>query len=490
MAYNVQTISRQIYNAISSNRTTWLIIALFVAQCVWLAFTMLYPSPYDESYHYALIDLYTNQYGPFVSEQPDSVAALGDITRNASFLFHYLLSFPARILGYIIQGNSLIVLLRIINIAFVASGLFIFVRLFRRIGATRGVINITLLAVIMIPIFSLTAATINYDNLLFLLVAVSLLLAQDLYVKRGNMFSRLALLVLVSMSALMVKFTFLPFIAAIFGFLFYHFLSNRTTYLTTFKRHARKVSVTQKTLFALATCLLIFCGVMTYGVNIVQYQKITPRCEQVQPVSVCSQSYVWSREKRIQSEPKATSYDPVRYTLYYWLDSMSNNAVSTGANTSEGGFDAAASPIILYYAMWFYLMTGIVLFLCFAREIARKHKIGLILTVLIVYSFIVWLYLYQSYSSLGSALALQPRYLLPVIPIFLLFATWAWARLLRNHVTIGVACILIAILLLLQGGGILTYLVSSKPTWYFQVRIVKQLNYKAQRAAEQIIIGR
>jgi hypothetical protein len=114
-----------------------------------------------------------------------------------------LLSFSTTSLAFLhaflatsFRGNSLIVLLRIINIAFVASGLFIFVRLFRRIGATRGVINITLLAVIMIPIFSLTAATINYDNLLFLLVAVSLLLAQDLYVKRGNMFSRLALLVL------------------------------------------------------------------------------------------------------------------------------------------------------------------------------------------------------------------------------------------------------------------------------------------------------
>lgn len=487
MNRKVRKVSAQIYTALCSKRLTKIILLLFILQCSWLAFTMLYPSPFDESYHFTLIDLYAKQYSPIIGEQPAEVAALGDVTRNVSFLYHYLLSFPFRFFSYFIEGNSIFVLLRLVNVAFVTLGLITFIRLFRRIGASLGVINVALFALIMIPIFPLTAATINYDNLLFLLIPLALTLSQNIYERKRNLVINTGLFTIVSISALMVKFTFIPIFVAILGFLLYSLFTNRNSYTTSFTRHYKAVTFTQKVLLSFTILAVVLLGVLSYGVNIIEYRKITPRCEQVQPVSVCSQSYVWSREQKIKDESKGPTFDIVRYTLYYWLDSMTNNTVSTGANTSEGGFDSAASPKILYFSMWFYLVTGGALFLYYAKDITRKHRINLLSTVLVMYVIIVWLYLYQSYASLGSALALQPRYLLPIIPIYLLYATWAWSRLLRNHVVLGVACIFIATFLLLQGGGILTYLISSKPTWYFQNQKVLQLNKYAQKTARKII---
>src|SRR5690606_13310144 len=113
-------------NFIGSKTFFILIIALAVIQGIWYALSFQ-PSIFDEGKHFARILFYTQHLSPFLGEQDPAWDSLGAISRDASYLFYYLMSFPLRLIQVFTDNPTVqLISLRIINLGIFVAGLFIY----------------------------------------------------------------------------------------------------------------------------------------------------------------------------------------------------------------------------------------------------------------------------------------------------------------------------------------------------------------------------
>src|SRR5262249_18468844 len=123
-------MQQKITAAISSRWFFYTTVGLLVVQAAWIALTARYPQAFDEQFHMGIIQLYAHQWSPFFAQQPAGSDSLGPLTADTSFLYHYLLSFPYRIVEHFTSDlKTQIVALRLINIGLLAWSLFIFRKL-------------------------------------------------------------------------------------------------------------------------------------------------------------------------------------------------------------------------------------------------------------------------------------------------------------------------------------------------------------------------
>lgn len=476
---------------LSSSKFSYFLVFIFLFQGSWLAFSLIYPIPFDESYHFKLIQLYSDQLSPLFLSQPEEASQLGDITRNGSFLFHYLLSFPYRLVELATDNTTLqIIFLRLVNVLIVALGLLAFIRLFKDLRVPRITTNMILACLISIPIFPLLATNINYDNLLFLILPLNIHYLWKVIGSKRQSIDTHIIFWAFTLAGCLVKFSYVPIALVIVVYYLTKVLRNGPKQLISQLRKSIKV-VPRKRLLALSAVLfaLITALVLTYGVNLVKYQKINPNCEQVQPVQVCSKSFVWSRNQRLKNEQKLPPADPVRYTFIIWMDHMTNNTLAAGANTTERTIEPAASPMILYFTMWGLLVGSVLMVSYYWRELRTRPLSGLFLVIILVYTLVLWANLYQTYLTTGRPLAIQPRYLLLILPLALFFAVEAWRLFFSKRKTIGLTLIVLVFLLATQGGGFTTFLLKSRNTWYWQNTYVISANEFAQKVVKTYVLA-
>ncbi|MGZ6005513.1 MAG: hypothetical protein ACXWLH_05205, partial [Candidatus Saccharimonadales bacterium] len=109
-----------LFRFLGSNVFSWIVIGLFAAQATWIAFSALFPMPFDEYYHFGIIKIYAHQLNPIITTQPQEANIYGDITRMSSYLFHYLMSFPYRLIAEFASSVTIqVIFLRLINVAMV-----------------------------------------------------------------------------------------------------------------------------------------------------------------------------------------------------------------------------------------------------------------------------------------------------------------------------------------------------------------------------------
>ncbi|HSX27213.1 MAG TPA: hypothetical protein VLG25_00335, partial [Patescibacteria group bacterium] len=115
--------AKKIQNLLASQIFFRLIIALSVLQGTWYALSFR-PYIFDEGVHIGFIEVYTERLNPFISTQHPSLDFLGEITRNTSYLYYYLMSWPLRLINFLTGSEfSRIVFLRLLHVALFAGGL-------------------------------------------------------------------------------------------------------------------------------------------------------------------------------------------------------------------------------------------------------------------------------------------------------------------------------------------------------------------------------
>src|SRR3954465_971475 len=123
-------VYRRLVSGLGSSWFFWLIVGLLVVQATWIAFSGRYPMAFDEDYHLGIIRLYAHHLNPFWSGQPAGADMYGAVFRDPSYLYHWLMSFPFRLVEHSSQMTQ-VMFLRLINIALLASALPLFRRLLR-----------------------------------------------------------------------------------------------------------------------------------------------------------------------------------------------------------------------------------------------------------------------------------------------------------------------------------------------------------------------
>ncbi len=474
-----------------------LIMGLFVLQALWIALSGLYPMAFDEDFHLGIISIYAHHISPFLAAQPEGSAQFGAVARDPSYMYQYLMSFPYRLIGLFTNDQTVrVLILRFLDIGLFAWGLVLFRRLMLRTGASRAIVHVCLLVLVLLPVTPLLAAQINYDNLFFPLVALALLWAADLASTIGKRRMDAALVLRLTMLCLftsLVKYAFLPIFAVIALYLalkavsmFGSWKELRSAFMISL-RSASKLAVTLL-LVGLAVSGLLFA--QRYVVNALRYHTPVPACDKVLSVDECSAYGPWARDRHYKQTKTGTDHNPVIFMgdwLYgMWLRTFfAVDGPGTRYQTRGPLLFPGISAII-------FTVSGMVLVAVYGKRVFRRYG-GSALTLMALASFfyvaVLWLDNFAAYVSTGQPVAINGRYLLPVMLPLLLIGALSAGECLRGQEKAKMAVAALGVLSLLWGGGALTYILRSNDAWYRDNAAVRSANHAVQDTLGPITPG-
>ncbi len=496
----VQPVADFIYRILASDKFFVVLLGVFILQAVWLAFTAIYPMPFDEYAHVGAIQLYAQQWSWIVTEQPLNTGIIGDLTREPSFLYRWLMSYPYRALDNFLSVDQTIIAMRLMNVAMVAGGLALFRRLLREWGLSRRIINVVLLAFVMTPIVPFLAAHVNYDNLMFLLTPVVFLYATRIIKTNEGLVQHLAFFLLIGATASLAKQTFLPIMAIVTSYLAWVVL----------RRNGRKVfqifrKSWQETPKNLALLVIIFglvavsiMAVERYGRNLVRYGTVRPKCQVVQPVQLCEDFGPWYRDNVVnaQNRPAEPPYGNELSFSQYWVSRMMRGYFAIFQHTptqavweKEPYGPIVSKPLLPANSIFacFVAIAGLFAVIWQRRKIWESPYLRFALVVSSVYALTMWAFNYSSYLRLWKAEAIQARYTYPLM--ILVFALVAWAinkSITRRQIK---AWLVVAMLVFyVWGGGIAGWLIRADDTWRWQHPLVQDINHTAQNILRFTVI--
>jgi hypothetical protein len=493
----IKKILLKIYQTLNSKKFFWIIVGLLILQAIWFALSAQYPMAFDENYHFGLIQIYSHQLTPFITKAPANAAVFGDVTRYDSYLYHYLMSFPYRLITVFTSNQVLqIIILRFMNIGLFVGGMLLFRRLLRRVKISERLTNLSMLVLVLIPVVPFLAATISYDNLIFLLVPLIAILAlncRDGIVNHKKIPApSLIFLLVVGMLGSLVKYPFLPIFVAAIIYLLVVFIrsSGKKELLKTITASFIK---SKHWLQAILIISLIVSGglfIERYGVNLVQYHSIEPDCGKINSLSYCIQYGPWARNYNHSVVVAATNPDPdpsIWLFAPYWLGSMMYR-LFFAINYNYVSAFPLPMPIAIFSII---SIIGIIACCAFWKRIIRFDRRLLLFGAIIVVYILGLIYInFSEYLQYRAMVAVNGRYLVIVLPLVFALVGIAFKYLFRKRSQLFfVIFSIITILLMLQGGGALTYLLRSDSTWYWQNKTLINFNLTLKNITSSLIIG-
>lgn len=500
--YNGRQVKNRLLNrvaiVIGSRRFWYGVLAFFVVESLWVAFSARYPMAFDEDFHMGVIKIYSHHWLPFLTAQPDGANQFGALQSDPSYLYHYLMSFPYRLIAACTDSQAVqVITLRLLNIPLALGAIVLFRRVLVRLGASSALAHTALAVFVLIPIVPLLAGQVNYDNLVLLLMAWMCLLAFDVYaaLRQGVFLVRTVLvLAVVCLLASLVKYAFLPMVVVTGVFLAvgawqgFHEMGWRALWAAVV---AHWQGLSRRTAVGLLLVLLVSAGLFAqrYGLNVMRYHAPIPSCEIVLNDTACREYGPWLRNYEL-SEAKGEAMPPMSPAGYtwLWLESLHyrlffvvNGPFDDFRNYPPMPLPAAVAIVVA--------VSGVVAIGLFGRRIFAGRPLLLYAAALtLFYMLVLWAEDYSQFVETGQPVAINGRYLLPVLP--LLAAVFgralhvAWSHTPRFKPVAVVA----VLLLFLQGGGVISFILRSDAGWYWQNSTVWHVNNAARRSLAPFVV--
>lgn len=480
----------KIVNFLGSRLFFRIVVGVLVLQSVWIALSGRYPMAFDEDFHLGIIRLYAQHIGMFWGSQPEGANAFGAVARDPSYLYHFLMSFPYRLIHLFTNNQTTIVLwLRAINIALFAASLPLYRRLLARTGVSRAVVNSCLAVFVLIPIVPLLAAQINYDNLLLPVVATTLLVAlamvEKIRTKKRLDLQLAAYLLTLLMLGSLIKYAFLPIAIAVFGCVAVYCYRAHFTKKQLIKSFA---ALTPRTRWLLALMLVVSLSLFSerYLVNTIRYHNPVPACDKVLDIKSCSEYGPWSRDYNLSLAKDEASVDhrPLHYASEWfygmWLRTFFAVDGPTTHFQTRGPFVIPGIGAIIFASL-----AGAAV-LVKGWSLRHKYSVPALTLFGIVsacYLIVLWLDEYREYLHTGQPVAINGRYLLPILPLILVIGALSLNALFGKFHTLKLAFAALVFGSLLWGGGALTYILRSNDAWYWPgAKPMHSLNHTIQHA--------
>lgn len=500
-------MQQKIIAILRSDRFFAATVLLLIVQAGWIALTARYPQAFDEQFHFGIIQQYAYHWSPFFTRQPAGADVLGPLTANTSFLYHYLLSWPYRLAAlFITHRAGQVIVLRLVNIALFVCSLYIFRRLLLLLPASKALAHTLLFFFVLIPVVPLLAGQINYDNLLMPLAALSLLWMVRFVAawRRDSRFPvawALRLLIL-GLFTVTVKYPYAPMFAAILLTVAYIAWRMRRGLWRSVVRQVRAMPLYGRLLYVIIGMLAIVLVSGSYGRNFVQYHTPLPTCETVLGTARCMAQAPWARDYQFahDGQPKPSPIGSIPAYDWGWISqSITELVFSISSNFEADGTTVeyhVADPLpVLQVLAWVVFVGGALLIIVFRRQLWQLDGIKLIALVTVLYVGALWAQDYQGYLRTGYPVAIHGRYLLPLLPAWLACIGLSCSWLLRSprlermrwpgHVWLVAGAMVLA----LQGGGFVTYIVRSDASWFWQQGSAAKVNHVVRKALQPVIIG-
>lgn len=468
------------------------IVGLAIAQGLLYAL-LLQPTLFDELRHIQFIQFYAGHIDPFVAVQSPGQDYLGQVAREPSYLYYYLMSFVYRFVELFTHDFfTQVLVLRLVSIACFTASLYILRNILNELGFSLGVINATLLSFVLVPVVASVIGVISYDvgvlplTLLVIYFTIKILKSKTISLKYVAIVYGLICL------ASVIKFTSLPIslicsiaIAAHVARLYWHKPKALIKSVRTEAGRYSKLAVAGAlVLLTIGTLLFVERPVQ----NLLTYKSLSPTCldtiETADAAERCEKNYVYKRNADFLRE-KPASFQPgslVEFTLSPWISGMSNTSVQQ--------YPDKAPSNILQYAAYAVLLGGLAVFLLAYRDLARKYKLVPFIAIIIaVHAFSVLYSNYQGFAYLGQPVAISARYLIPVLALFIVLVVVSLNHLvpnLKKHLVV----VFIGVLVLgSQGLGIVTHFASVEKPYYWQNQISTEVGNNISNIFRSVTLG-
>lgn len=497
----IEKASRKLFKFLSSDLFFKLIIVWFIVETLWAAFSLVYPMAFDENYHLGIIQVYASQWSPIIGHQPAGTSYLGELTYLPSFLYHYLMSFPYRLIHlFTSDQTTTVIILRLLDIAMFTGGLVVFKRLLQKLGVSKLITNLSTLMMTFAPSVVLLAAEINYDNMLFLATPIFLIftlnIVNSLRKNQAINFKDLAWLIIVGTLASLVKYPFLPIFAAAVVIILVLWLKHkqrRHTWDSIWQSFTKLSTILKTTLIVLLVVSVGFFA-YRYGTNLVELHDIDPSCDKVLSTNDCSDYGPWIRDYTLRESNLANgtvihANSPLFEAAWIW--GMIHRLYFSINYTYDNDGPIPIQLILVSLIALF----GVIFSVAFWRKIWQRAPM-LWVMLLIVLTYIVSLQYvnYSSYAKLGAFMAINGRYLIPLLPI--IFATVAMGfseffnRVARKHSLRTKAIFTIIVLFLsLFGAGMFSYIIYADSSWYWPNSPLLGFNHWLQTIITPLTLG-
>lgn len=503
-----------VHRALTSNRFFYGVIVVLILQASWVALSGRYPMAYDEQNHIGIVKLYSAHISPFWDAQPPGDAPFSAVSRDPSYLYHYTMSFAYRLFDLFWKTDEAkIIGFRFLSIAMFSVGLVLYRKVLLRTRASKALVHTVLALFVLIPTIPFLAGQMNYDNMLFPLLAATLLLATGIVadIKAGTPDARKVVLFIgIGLLAGLVKFPFLPLLLAMVIWLltvFARYYGKKGTHASHGKAARSKalrqlwqsfVDLRRPVQVALAL-LLVVAGVLffeRYGINTIRYGTPVPACDQVLDEQRCMSFGPWKRDYDItiaKNNGTLTPVPPSTGPIYFTIDEWFKLLIWQFFYSLNGPVDGFAVgfpyPVLYFTAVTLLGLAGVATILSWRRVLRMSYVKGLLL-VAFLYIAVLWLQNYSDFRQLHLATAIQARYIVLVLPILLLVLALGATAMLRKLPSIKAALVVLTCAVFVtQGGGIEVFILRSTPMWWWPNSVVVQANQTAQKLLDPMVIG-
>lgn len=464
-------LNRQLYAALGSRVFFSVILGLFGISAAFVALTSLYPMAFDEDFHLGIIKIYAAHPLPWGFSETRAMAKFGNVPHDTSWLFHWLMSFPYNFFHTLgLNETTIIFCLRFINIALFVVSAIVMKKILQKTGLTRAITNLIIIAWLLIPISSQIAGQINYDNLLLLIFVTATALAQTILSKIKQLkipLLELAWLAIVLLLGTATKYAFLPVLLGMGLVIAVALWRSRHFIMTGWKKQLRTIPVT---LLILTSIVGIFSiGVnYRYVSNLFEFRTINPSCDATFATDDCLQYGVYARNKNYIEHKSSTFHpkNPVNYFVSEWIPGLTQRLFFAVAGPTNH-YDTRQPAIIPLVTYCFMVGLGLLAALIHWKITLRTPYFWLLFLPMLLYILALFVDLYDSYRETGVPVALNGRYLVPFIPIV---AALCFKGLQKFNIFKPYDKVIVTVILLIiatTGGGTATYIVQSKPNWFY-----------------------
>lgn len=450
-----------------------LIIALTIAQGLWFSFTYQ-PGLFDEKHHFEFINMYTERVSPYFADQPEEWDFLGEIARDPSYLFYYLLSIPLRVVQLASDSYyAQVVALRLLMLVIFVAGLLLYRKLLNKLSGSALTTNISLLLLILLPVFSTLVSAINYDVAIFALTPLFLLIFLDILRKPTDI-KKLSLFFFIGSTASLIKFSFLPIFLTAVAIILYKFMKNGV------KRSSQDIIKSFKKLtlllkFAVGVMMIVPILLLTerFVYNQVAYGRVTAPCVKILSVERCQKNYTAARSINFKAA-KPENFNPVS-PFEYLTTTWSLGMVRTQMKVVP---EARTIPI-LENLLYVTSIVSITLILINLQKLLKNEKTKYLLIISGIYVLALFIENYNSYTKLAQPVAISFRYLLPLTPLIIMFALISLRDIFGKYEKfLAVSFAIYLFVLLTQGGSISSHLLSAQDYYWSKDSTVTNINEK------------
>lgn len=473
-----------ISHMLGSKNFFYLIILIAALQALWYSFSFV-PWVNDEGKHFRTTQIYTTSISPILNEQPESWDDAGQVTRNGSYLFYYLFSWPLRVAQMVTSDpDTQLVFMRMLMImCFLAALLFYRKALLMVPKVSSLQVNVVLLGFILTPTAGLLAGMYNYDNLALLMFGVLLWLGMRVLMDNAVQSAVLMQVTILSGVLILVKWSAVAYVLPLFLSLL----------VIGLHRHGKKYLIMLKRDFTLLPTWLkitLISGVLLVSgliierpvQNIAVYRNAEPKCDVVLNHERCMRFGDYANYEATHAA-KPDNFSPLplpAYVVRYWIPHMADKM----ANLIERGADSRL-PIIALFHLAAAVGSLIVLIIGWRRWTKNLPlKVFMVITLTLVAALIFQEY--RIYVEYGIPGAIRPRYLVPVLPLYGLTVLYVLWPLLRRFKRVSLGLLVVILMIHIQGGGIFTHLFTT-PSHAYRTPTAYSMNEKIKTFLEPVV---